>query len=283
MSGSALYTGVSGMAAQQQRMDVIANDIANMNTVGYKESEVTFQEALVDTINTPAVGTPGRQLGLGVRMGMTARNFGGGALSETGMSTQFAIQGQGFFVVQATDTSGVPTGTAYYTRAGDFTLNVRDADTVNLINSSGYALVGNDGSAINLRPAGLDPSVSVTSFSVAQNGAITTFLSNGDSNVVGTIPVIRFMNNNGLSSIGSNMYQWTAAAGGTQDPVEAGALSGAANSPDVNIAQGYLESSNVDLTREFSDLIITQRGFQANSKTITTADEMMQTVLGLKR
>jgi flagellar hook protein FlgE len=277
MSGSALYTGVSGMGAQQQRMDIIANDIANMNTIAYKESEVTFQEALVDTINAPAVGSPGRQFGMGVRMGLTARNFSGGSLNETGMASQFAIQGQGFFVVQATDSSGVPAGNQYYTRAGDFTMNVRDASTVNLINSSGYSLIGNDGTAINLRqgvPAGVD----VTAFSVSQSGAISSFGSDGITYSVGTIPVVRFMNNNGLSAIGSNMYQWTAAASTTQPT-----LTGAPNSSDVNIVQGYIESSNVDLTREFSDLIITQRGFQANSKTITTVDEMMQTVLGLKR
>lgn len=273
MSGSALYTGVSGMGVQQQRMDIIANDIANMNTIAYKESEVTFQEALVDTINAPAVGSPGRQFGMGVRMGLTARNFSGGSLTETGMSTQFAIQGQGFFVVAAPDATGKP----YYTRAGDFTMNVRDASTVNLINSSGYALVGPDGTAINLRN-GVTAGADVTSFSVSQNGTITAFTTdpNNPSVVVGTIPVVRFMNNNGLSAVGSNMYQWTMAAGDAP-------VLGAVNSPDVNIVQGYIESSNVDLTREFSDLIVTQRGFQANSKTITTVDEMMQTVLGLKR
>jgi flagellar hook protein FlgE len=277
MSGSAIYAGVSGMGAQQQRMDVIANDIANMNTTGYKESVVSFQEALVDTIAAPAINTPGRQLGLGVRMGMTTRNFGGGALTETGISSQLAIQGQGFFVVQATDAAGALTGSQYYTRAGDFTMNVRDANTVNLMTSGGYTLLANDGTAINLRngvPAGVD----VTSFNVLQNGTITSFGSDGLTYAVGTIPVVRFMNNNGLSAVGNTLFKWTEAASPTQPT-----LVGAANSTDINIIQGYTESSNVDLTKEFSELIITQRGFQANSKTITTADEMMQTVLGLKR
>jgi flagellar hook protein FlgE len=276
MSGSALYTGVSGMAAQQQRMDVIANDIANMNTVGYKESTATFQEALIDSISMPAVGTPGRQLGLGVRVSMTQRNFNNGAMTETGLPTQFAIQGRGFFVVQATDASGDPSGTRFYTRAGDFTMNVRDDATIHLINSSGYALIGNDDQPINLRQ-GMDPAVQITSFSVAQNGTISTFGSDGSTTPVGTIPVVEFANANALTGIGSTMFQWTAAANPSEPTL------GGANSPGINIIQGYLESSNVDLTREFSDLIITQRGFQANSKTITTADEMMQAVLNLKR
>ena len=94
MSGSSMYTGVNGMSAQQQRMDVIANNIANMNTTGYKSTTLTFQEALVNTMTTPAVGTPGRQLGLGVSTGMTLRDFSNGAMNQTGVSSQFAIQGK---------------------------------------------------------------------------------------------------------------------------------------------------------------------------------------------
>ena len=278
MSGSTMYTGVSGMSAQQQRMDVIANDIANMNTVGYKATSLTFQEALVDTITAPAVGSPGRQLGLGVKVGMSIRNFSTGALNETGLSTQFAIQGDGFFVVQKLDAGGAPTGPQYYTRAGDFTMNVRDAATINLVNASGTTLIGNDGTAINLRNNIVDPTANVTSFAVAQDGTITAFGSDGNTWSPGTIPVVQFMNNNGLKIVGNNMYQWTAAASPTQPT-----LTGGANATSVSVVQGYVESSNVDLTRAFSDLIITTRGYQANSKTITTADEMLQTVLGLKR
>lgn len=278
MSGSTMYTGVSGMSAQQQRMDVIANDIANMNTVGYKSTTLTFQEALVDTLTAPAVGTPGRQLGLGVKVGMSIKNFTTGALNETGLSSQFAIQGDGFFVVQKLDAAGVPAGPQYYTRAGDFTLNVRDTDTINLVNASGTTLIGNDGNAINLRLNIVDPTVNVTSYSVAQDGAITAFGSDGNTYAAGTIPVVQFMNNNGLKDVGNNMYQWTQAASPIQPT-----LTGLANATSINVVQGYVESSNVDLTRAFSDLIITERGYQANSKTITTADEMLQTVLGLKR
>lgn len=279
MSGSTMYTGVSGMSVQQQRMDAIANNIANMNTVGYKSSSLTFQEALVDTLTSPTVGTPGRQLGLGVQVGMSIKNFATGAMNETGVSSQFAIQGDGFFVVQKQDpTTGVPTGPQYYTRAGDFTLNVRDANTINLINASGYALLGNDGNPINLRTNIADPTVNVTSYSVGQGGAITAIGSDGVAYAAGTIPVVSVMNNNGLKDVGTNMFAWTAAASPTQPT-----LTGAANPSSVSVVQGYVESSNVDLTREFSELIITERGYQANSKTITTADQMMQTVLGLKQ
>ena len=279
MSGSSMYTGVNGMSAQQQRMDVIANNIANMNTTGYKSTTLTFQEALVNTMTTPAVGTPGRQLGLGVSTGMTLRDFSNGAMNQTGVSSQFAIQGDGFFVVQQVDsTTGLPTGAQAYTRAGDFTLNARDANTINLINASGYSMIGNDGNPINLRANIADPTVNIASYSVGQSGVITVIGSDGNSYAAGTIPVVQVMNNNAMKDVGNNMYQWTVAASPVQPT-----LTGAANAASVNVMQGYIESSNVDLTKEFSDLIITERGYQANSKTITTADEMLQTVLGLKR
>ena len=278
MSGSAMYTGVNGMSAQQQRMDVIANDIANMNTTGYKSTTLTFQEALVNTMSTPAVNSPGRQLGMGVSTGMTLRDFTTGAMNQTGVSSQFAIQGDGFFVVQKLDNAGAPTGPQLYTRAGDFTQNVRDANTVNLINASGYTVLGNDGNPVNLRINMADPTVSIASYSVAQSGEITVIGSDGNSYAAGTIPVVQVMNDNGMKDIGNNMFAWTAAASPTQPT-----LTGTANSASISVMQGYVESSNVDLTKEFSDLIITERGYQANSKTITTADEMLQTVLGLKR
>ena len=278
MSGSSMYTGVNGMSAQQQRMDVIANDIANMSTTGYKSTTLTFQEALVDTMTNPAVGTPGRQLGMGVSTGMTIRDFTTGAMNQTGVSSQFAIQGDGFFVVQKLDSTGTPTGAQYYTRAGDFTLNARDASTVNLITASGFTLLGNDGTPINLRTNITDPTVSISSYSVAQSGVISVTGSDGNTYAAGTIPIVQVMNDNGMKDVGNNLFQWTQAASPTQPT-----LTGAANSVSSNVMQGYVESSNVDLTKEFSDLIITERGYQANSKTITTADEMLQSVLGLKR
>lgn len=273
----ALYSGISGMSAHQQRMDVIANDIANVNTVGYRQSEVTFKEALVNTLTTPAVGTPGRQEGLGVQMGLVTRDFSFGALTESGLSTQMAIQGDGFFAVQATDAAGGAIGKRYYTRAGDFTMDVKDAATANLITTDGQALLGADGLPLNLR-AGMPAGVDLVSFAIAQDGTVTTVGSDGTSYAAGMIPVVRFQNNSGLMAVGSNLYEWTTAASPTA-PV----LGGTANPENVSVLQGYLESSNVDLTREFTDMIVTQRGFQASSKTITTADEMLQVILGLRR
>ncbi len=277
MSGSTMNTGVSGMSAQQQLMDVIANNIANMNTTGFKTNSLSFQEALVNTMTAPSVGTPGRELGLGVNVGLSSRDFTTGAMSQTGVSSNLAIQGDGFFVVQKV-VSGTPTGLQYYTRDGGFTLNVVDANTVNLIDASGYSLLGNDGTPINLRQNIAAATTDVTSYSVAQNGTVTALGSDGVSYAAGIVPVVQVMNDNGMQDVGNNLYQWTASASPTQP-----ALTGAPNSSSVSVSQGYLESSNVDLTKEFSNLIITERGYQANSKTITTADQMLQTVLGLKQ
>lgn len=276
MIGS-LYSGISGLSAHQKRMDVIGNDIANVNTVGYKQSEVTFKEALVETLISPTVGRPGRQTGTGVTMGLITRDFGGGTIMETNLPQNMAVQGNGFFVVQATDASGAPTGTQYYTRAGDFSMNSVDATNMQLITSEGNALLGIDGTPINLKQ-GMPADVQLVSFSVGADGSVTSVGSDGVSYAAGTVAVVGFQNNNGLLTAGSNLYEWTAAASTTQP-----ALGGTANSETVNILQGYLENSNVDLAKEFTDMIITQRGYQANSKTITTADEMLQMVLGLKR
>jgi flagellar hook protein FlgE len=277
MNGSSLSSGISGLSAHQQRMDVIANDIANVNTVGYKESEVTFRESLVETITAPAANRAGQQLGSGVTMGLITRDFGGGALAQTGLLSNLALQNDGFFVVQQTDAAGVGTGNQFYTRAGDFVLDAKDPTTVQLITSSGYTVLGTDGQPLNLK-AGMAAGVDLVSYTVAADGTVSSIGSDGAYYPVGAVAVVSFQNNNGLLATGGNMYQWTAAASATQP-----ALTGAANASTVSIMQGYLENSNVDLAREFTDMIITQRGYQANSKTITTADEMMQVLLGLKR
>lgn len=276
MVGS-MYSGITGLSAHQKRMDVIANDIANVNTVGYKESEVTFQEALVETITSPAVGRPGRQQGGGAQMGGITRNFAGGGLLETGLPANLALQGDGFFVVQGTDATGAATGKQFYTRAGDFNLDAVDATNMRLITNDGHAVLGIDGKPINLKQ-GMPAGVNLASFNVAADGTVVSVGSDGNSYAAGVVGVVTFQNDNGLLASGNNLYQWTAAAS-TAQPT----LNGAANAAGVSLQQGYVENSNVDLAKEFTDMIITQRGFQANSKTITTADDMLQIVLGLKR
>ncbi len=270
-----LYSGISGLGVHQRQMDVIGNDIANVNTTAYKQSQITFKESLIDTLRAPAIGTPGMQIGLGTNLSTITRDFSGGMLMETGVTSHLALMGEGFFLVMGTDGSFAPTGSQYYTRAGDFVLDVKDADTVHLINSDGKAVIGIDGNPINFEPAG---DATLASFSISTDGTVNVVDSDGVSTDVGTVRVVTFQNNNGLQPQGTNLYSWTAAASPTE-PVAA--EPNAANAGLIQ--QGYLESSNTDLSKEFTEMITAQRGFQANSKTITTSDEILQSLLTLKQ
>lgn len=261
-------SGISGLRIHQRRMNVVANNIANVNTVGFKQSDMTFREAMIDTIRAPGQQSPGLQVGLGAQVAGITRDFGGGMLMETGHPSNVAINGEGFFLVQD------DAGEIFYTRAGDFVLDVVDADTVNMITPDGHRLVGTDGLPINLEPGG----GTLASFAIDQDGDITTVDTAGNTFTPNSVRLVMFQNNNGLESVGHNMYRWTAAAS-PAEPAPAGA-----NVPEAGqMLQGYLELSNTDLAEEFTDMIITQRGFQSNARTITTSDEMLQELMSLKR
>ncbi len=276
-----LWSGVSGLRTHAQRMDVIANDVANINTIGYKQSEVTFREQLITTIRAPALGTTGQQIGLGVQMGGITRNFSDGVVMQTGMASNLAIAGKGFFAVS--DASG----NVFYTRAGDF---VHDLDSTaadgsfNLLNSSGMRLRGVH-SPDPIAAGGVDVSTMETivipketvSYSVAENGTLTCYDQGGAVLDTWQIGLAQFANNNGLKSEGSNLFSFTTAA-----DVNSMAYQGGIDGTGV-LYQGYLESSNVDLSQEFTEMILTERGFQANSRSITTGDSMLQELLMLKR
>ena len=274
-----MYSGVSGLLTHQQRMNVIGNDIANVNTVGFKQSDVSFKEAFVTTLRAPAPATPGQQVGLGVQMGQIARDFRGGALMQTGTASNFAVSGNGFMVVSD------PNGGQYFSRAGDFVLDVDQAtNQTYLITSEGRRLQGVMGGppAPDLTGLGMGDMVDIalpentTSYSVGLDGTLFASIDGAAAVEVGRIALANFDNPGGLLSIGSNLYQLTDAA----------AIRDFANPGEDGMGQvfqGYLENSNVDLAREFTDMIITQRGFQANSRTITTSDEMLNELLMLKR
>jgi len=513
-----MYSGVSGLQTHKRKMDVIGNDIANVNTVGYKQSDVTFKEAFVNTLRSPLPGAPGMQAGLGVQIGQITRDFTGGALMETGRSTNLAVSGTGFFVVssespqvqlldagdriqnvdaasagrydididingtphtvsvdvragetpqevvdklknqisgafqgngfaepaagwvsgggattinlslngggfitldanatglladgddaativghlnadllavapavaaeiefvespagqiqlrpinpgnvqsiemQATtfttelgftsapvpgtiraenisdrvaidlnlghvrlapksgefefdslsiaDGAGSPgamallgfnpagasasfvTDGTYYTRAGDFVLDVPNGPNgpLNLITSEGRRLQGVMGDPptafgpntiledIDLR-RGMEEQQQVTAFTVRLDGAILRSVDGGQMTLIGQVALAAPANPAGLEAVGSNLYRPMDAAGLTtfKAPVSQG---------NGQIYQGYLENSNVDLAKEFTDMILTQRGFQANSRTISTSDDMLQELLQLKR
>ena len=276
-----MMSGVSGLRAHTTRMDVIANDIANVNTVGYKQSDVTFKETFVSTLRAPATGTPAMQVGLGSDVGEITKNWTDGVLVQTGQSANMAIAGNGFFVVN----SNPPAAEYSYSRAGDFLLDSNGTNTY-LINATGQRLYGWVGAAApGTDPVELDlqayhptpGSSQVESFSIAADGAVSiTYVDGTTVDDACYVALASFANNYGLEAIGSNLFKATTASGDA-DFVQA-------NEPGTGtLYQGYLENSNVDLAAEFTDMILTQRGFQANSRSITTADEMLMELLQLKR
>ncbi|MUU33114.1 flagellar basal-body rod protein FlgG [Helicobacter pylori] len=258
-----LYSATSGMLAQQTHIDTTSNNIANVNTTGFKKSRADFndlfyqamQYAGTNTSNT-TLSPDGMEVGLGVRPSAITKMFSQGSPKETENNLDVAITGKGFFQVQ------LPDGTTAYTRSGNFKLDERG----NLVTSEGYLLIPQitlpeDTTQVNI---GVDGTVSVT------QGLQTT------SNVIGQITLANFVNPSGLHSMGDNLFSITNASGD--------AIVGNPDSQGLGkLRQGFLELSNVRLVEEMTDLITAQRAYEANSKSIQTADAMLQTVNSLKR
>jgi len=268
-----LYSGVSGMKGFQVKLDVIGNNIANVNTVGFKKSRVVFQDILsqnLSGVTGPEAGARGgvnaKQVGLGSTMGAIDTLHTPGSPMTTGVMTDLAIEGNGFFVV-------VPPGGSednpLYTRAGNF---YRDA-AGNLVTGQGHLVQGAGG------PIVIDEGY--VAFEISRNGDIIGVTQDGESELIDTLAIGFVTNPGGLRKVGGSLYEMTQNAnpGGehrisTIDEAE-GQL--------VQINSGQLEMSNVDLTEEFTEMIIAQRGFQANSRIITTSDEILQELVNLKR
>ncbi|WQY81247.1 flagellar basal-body rod protein FlgG [Helicobacter pylori] len=258
-----LYSATSGMLAQQTHIDTTSNNIANVNTTGFKKSRADFndlfyqamQYAGTNTSNT-TLSPDGMEVGLGVRPSAITKMFSQGSPKETENNLDVAITGKGFFQVQ------LPDGTTAYTRSGNFKLDEQS----NLVTSEGYLLIPQitlpeDTTQVNI---GVDGTVSVT------QGLQTT------SNVIGQITLANFVNPAGLHSMGDNLFSITNASGD--------AIVGNPDSQGLGkLRQGFLELSNVRLVEEMTDLITAQRAYEANSKSIQTADAMLQTVNSLKR
>ncbi len=382
-----LFSGISGLRAHQQMMDVTGNNIANVNTTGYKSSQTVFQDTLSQMVNAAGApqngsgGTNPAQAGLGVRLASINANFGQGAAQTTGKSSDMMIQGDGFFVVK----SG---GESLYSRAGSFTFDANGSLTTpngqivqgwsgvdGVVNTAGapgdiklpigislapevttdITLTGNfsyeaavgdikeipikvidengaaqtmvvtftkvdaetwnmslpdgtdtdihftggkpDSDSVDLAPYAFDihdltnfsgnteARVSnsngstagvLSSYTVSNTGQIVGVFSNGLKQTLGQVALANFNNVNGLEKIGDSMFRSTVNSGLAQV--------GAAGSGGLGlITSGALEMSNVDLAQEFTNLVIAQRGFQANSRIITTSDEILQELVNLKR
>lgn len=255
----ALYTAATGSQTQQFNIDVIANNVANVNTTGYKKARAEFQDLLSQTyqaagaINDQGTTDPvGIQVGLGVQVSATQRVFLPGSISQTGNPLDLAIQGDGFFTV-LTDS-----GENAYTRDGNFK---KDANGT-LVTSDGYPV---------------QPNVTIpadaTDISIGLNGAV--FVRQAGSATltqVGQLQLARFSNPAGLESIGRNLFQETPASGtAVQGTAGQGEFS------KTTITQGFLEGSNVQIVEELINLITAQRAFEANSNVIKAADEILQT------
>ena len=258
-----LYSAATGMVAQQTNVDTISNNIANLNTTGFKKSRAEFTDLLYQTMqyagtstSTTTLSPNGKQVGLGVKNIAIAKMFSIGTLKETGNELDLAITGKGFFSTQ------LPNGNIAYTRGGNFSRN----ENGDLTTAEGYPLVPN----INI------PENS-THITIGTDGVVTVL--QGDDTVpaeVGQITTHNFINPAGLHALGSNLFLNTPASG---DAVE-----GIAGQNGLGaLRQGILEVSNIKLVEEMTDLITAQRAYEANSKSISTSDDMLQMANQLKR
>ncbi|WP_308639250.1 flagellar basal body rod protein FlgG [Paenibacillus silvisoli] len=271
-----MYSGVSGMRGFQTKLDVIGNNIANVNTVGFKAGRVMFKDILSQTVSgvtRPEEGTTGgvnaKQVGLGVAIAAIDTIHTPGSAMTTNVPTDVRIDGDGFFAVSPTGDGGAA---PFLTRAGNLTLDAAGQ----LVNGDGMFVLDANGGPIVLDPA------EVKSFSISQDGSIITVGADGQSQPSGfQLGVVKVTNPNGLEKIGGNLYRMTPNANLDGEIVMTTA--GDAEAGTGSIISGQLEMSNVDLTSEFTEMIVAQRGFQANSKIITTSDEILQEVVNLKR
>jgi len=254
----ALRTAATGMAAQQLNVEVISNNIANMNTVGYKKQRAEFEDLLYQDIeragsqssDTGTIVPTGIQIGAGVKAGSVYRITTQGSPTQTGNNLDLAINGLGYFQVL------LPSGETAYTRAGNLSMNA----TGQIVTTDGYPILPQ----ITI-PAG------ATGITISAAGQVQVSTSaSATPTVVGQIQLGTFFNEGGLEATGNNLYMETAASGP--------ATVGLPNANGVGaLMQGYTEASNVDPVTEISSLIVAQRAYEMNSKVISTADQMLQT------
>jgi flagellar hook protein FlgE len=287
-----MYSAISGLRNHQIMLDVTANDLANVNTVGFKASRTSFRDSLAQLQRSGASATPGSagaksaQIGLGVQLGSIDNLMTNGAFMSTGSPYDVAITGSGWFRVSNTDpTAGATpadpetfptTANTEYTRAGNFTLN----DKGELATQDGWRVVGKGVDATTGGPSTTDIVIKVpdgaTDVSFSNDGAVTyTPAGGGARATAGFLSIAGFPNESGLDRSSANRWKATGSSGAAAD-----------GTPGVNglgqTVGGQLEMSNVDLATEFTNMITAQRGFEASSRVLSTSDEMLQTLVNLK-
>ena len=253
-------SGVSALEQFQQQLNVISNNIANVNTVGFKAANVNFADTLSETLGSNAAGST--QVGTGVTTASITNDFSTpGAITNTGVESNLAIQGNGFFVVK-----DPTTGASYVTQDGTFTVDTNGY----LVTSGGMRLQGTSG---DIKIAGTT-TASVSSYTIGTDGTVTVNLSDGTSSTAGQVELQNFSNPDQLVKVGGNLYTAPAAAGGS-------AAAAAGSNGLGTIQAGSLEMSNVDLAGQLTSLITVQSAYEANSKVITTSDNVLQTLANL--
>lgn len=265
----ALWTGASGMIAQQTNVDTIGNNLANVNTTGYKKETVEFKSLMYQTMQSKSTDSEGKEKPLGIQVGLGVKNsaistdFTQGALLETGGDFDFAIDGRGFFTIRLAD------GSIAYTRNGNLTMS---------LGTDGYTLTNGDGNPIldkDLNPVVVPDGYNISDVSVDKFGNLTITDANGNEQAIGVqIGLTVFNNPAGLNKIGESNYKETAASG---DPVHV-------NPEEVGskLINGKLEGSNVQVVDEMVNLIVAQRAYEFNSKVINASDEMLQQANNLR-
>ncbi len=263
----ALWTAASGMAAQQFNVDVISNNLSNVNTTSYKKERVEFKDLLYQTLDRAYMlegqGKPvNLQVGFGVMPVATVRNFETGNLDKTDNPLDLAIDGEAFFMVAG------PTGNIQYTRDGSFKISISEEGN-KITTSDGFPLLDDAGNEIILN-------IDVSKLNITSTGELSYTDEEGVVVPLGqTIGLVKFPNKYGLESTGRNLYSENSASGFAVSDTELGTRS--------TIAQGFLESSNVQTVEEMVKLIVAQRAYELNSKAIQSADDMLGMANNLKR
>jgi flagellar basal-body rod protein FlgG len=250
------------MAAQQINLDTIASNLANVNTTGFKAQRAEFQDLMYQTVRgagapsgTSSLLPSSIQIGLGTKFSSISTDFTQGAMQQTGTPTDVAINGPGFFRISG------PNGQTLYTRDGSFKADVNG----NIVTSDGYLLADN-----------IQVPLGATAITVSSDGIVSAVPQGTNAPVeLGKIQIATFMNSGGLSRMGNNLYAASNASGQAQDVVPGQNGSG-------TLQQNFLEGSNVSVVEEMVRMISAQRAYEINSKAITTADDMLQTLDALK-
>lgn len=258
-----LFIAATGMEAQKLNIDVISNNLANVNTAGFKKSRADFQDLMYQTLRAPGASSAegmqvpsGVQVGLGVKTAAVQKNFLQGDFAQTGNSLDIVIEGNGFFQIMQ------PDGTIAYSRSGAFKLDSEGR----VVNSDGYPL-----------EPGITVPADTLSISIGSDGKMMVQQpGNNTPTEIGQIELARFINPGGLSSQGKNLYLNTAASSDatTGNPGTEGF---------GTISQGFIELSNVNVVEEMVNMIVSQRAYEMNSKAVQASDEMLQVANNLRR